>query len=77
MYLLKGMILNMRKNKIISILIIFVILSSYLPAMLNIVNAVEETQKINAEEITAKRFENEKLGQYIFCLLYTSDAADD
>ena len=55
----------MRKNKIISILIIFVILSSYLPAMLNIVNAVEETQKINAEEITANSFENEKLGQYI------------
>ena len=55
----------MRKNKIISILIIFVILSSYLPAMLNIVNAVEETQKINAEEITANSFENERLGQYI------------
>ena len=54
----------MRKNKIISILIIFAILSSYLPAILNIVNASEENQKIN-KEITVNSFENERLGQYI------------
>ena len=54
----------MRKNKIISILIIFAILSSYLPAILNIVNASEENQKIN-KEITVNSFKNERLGQYI------------
>ena len=73
---------NMEKNKFISSLIVIVLMNIFNPfSVLGFENEIEKSKYINKVD-SSKIFETKspdfpKLYSENFCLLYTSDAADD